>query len=472
MLSRICPAVLVMVAWFVAPPPAIRAQEPSPSPHARAEAFFAALASGSPDNYEAMVQANGTPAFLKRRTPDERRAMVERVRVDFGALSLVALDQPDESHVTMRVRGATGLEGRIELTVEAAPPHRIDGAGIQVGADAPPAGPAVPINPSMSPNALAKALDAHVGTLSNAGTFAGVVLVAKDGAQLLAKAYGQSNREASIPTSTATRFNVGSIGKIFTKTAIAQLISQGRLKRTDTIGQLLPDYPNPEARAATVDQLLEHQAGIADFFGPTFVDTPKTQFRSNADYYAFVAPQPLLFAPGARRQYCNGCYVVLGAVVARVSGMPYEDYIAKHVFGPAGMKGAGFFQADQLPTDVAMGYTRRSPRAPGTLTTNLDAHGMAGSGAGGVYASAADLLAVDNALRDGRLLDRASTAWVLEADVPPQGRATGGLGIAGGAPGINAALEADGTWTVVVLANLDPPAAESLARGIWKGLHD
>jgi CubicO group peptidase (beta-lactamase class C family) len=450
----------------------VRAQEAAPSSRARAEAYFAALASGDPDQFEAMVQTQGTEALLKRRTPEDRRAMVQRIRDDFGALTLVSIEQPDDTRVTMTVRGATGMEGRLEFETEPTPPYRIGAVSIRAGTGAgtPPAAPGVPISPAMSDAELSKALDAHVTSLAGADAFAGVVLLARDGTQVFAKAYGQANRETKQAAAVTTRFNVGSIGKMFTKTAVAQLVAQGKLKKTDTIGQWLPDYPNAEARVATVDQLLEHQAGIADFFGPKFDELPKAQFRSNDDYYRFVAPQALLFAPGAKRQYCNGCYVVLGAIVARVSGMPYEDYVAMHVFGPAGMKGAGFFQADRLPADVAIGYTRRSPRSPGTLIANLDTHGMAGSGAGGVYASAADLLAFDSALREGRLLDRASTAWVLGSDVPPQGRARGDLGIAGGAPGINAALESDGTWTVAVLANLDPPSAETLARGIRQGL--
>jgi CubicO group peptidase (beta-lactamase class C family) len=463
-------SLFVVAFLFASALPAVRAQGPAPSPRSRAEAFFAALASGSPDQFEAMAQAQCTPGFLTRRSADERRAMVERIRADFGALTLATLEQPDADHVALTVRGATGLEGRIELAIEAAPPRRIDAISVQVGGGAPPAGPPVPVNATMSDAELSAALDAHVTGLASADTFAGVVLLAKDGARVFAKAYGQANRETARSVTAGTRFNVGSIGKIFTKTAIAQLIAQGKLKKTDTIGQLLPDYPNPQAQFVTVDQLLEHQAGIADFFGPQFAALPKTQFRSNADYYRFVAPQALLFTPGTKRQYCNGCYVVLGAIIERLAGVPYEDYVSTQVFGPAGMNGAGFFQADRLPTEAAMGYTRRSPKAPGTLTTNLDTHGMAGSGAGGVYASAADLLAFDNALREGRLLDPASTAWILEAAAPARGRAMGALGIAGGAPGINAALESDGRWTVVVLANLDPPAAESLARGIWKGL--
>ena len=104
------------------------------------------------------------------------------------------------------------------------------------------------------------------------------------------------------------------------------------------------------------------------------------------------------------------------------------------------------------------------------LHSNVAMHGAAGSAAGGGYATAADLLAFDSALRTGTLLDAQRTGWMLNGGPAGSGRAAGGLGVAGGAPGINAALESDGTWTIVVLANLDPPAATSVAQAIRKAL--
>jgi CubicO group peptidase (beta-lactamase class C family) len=325
------------------------------------------------------------------------------------------------------------------------------------------------IGAAMGPAELARVLDEHIAPLASADAFAGVVLVAKNGEPVFQKSYGLADRERKIPITDTTRFNLGSINKIFTKTAIARLMAEGTLRAADTIGKLLPDYPNALAKSATVQQLLEHRAGIVDFFGPAFESAPKTSFRSNADYFSLVAPQPLLFEPGTNRRYCNGCYIVLGAIIERLSGIRYEDYIAEHVFRRAGMNGAGFFHADRLPADVALGYTRRGDGG-GALNTNERMHGAAGSGAGGAYASAADLLAFDNALRSQRLLDPKMTAWMLQVDHVTPGRSDGVIGIGGGAPGVNAVLESDGTWTVAVVGNLDPPSADALGQSIHRQL--
>ena len=433
----------------------------------RVDAFFKALASGDPDAFEAMAKEHYTPEMLARRTPADRKQMLERIRGDFGQLTLGEINRRKDGPVTIGVRGATGMQGSIELALEPPPTERIMRVAIEVG-DAGPRKSAPPppeVGATMTPAELTQSLDAYLAPMAAADAFSGVVLVARAGTPVYEKALGLADRDRKTPNTLDTRFSIGSINKIFTKTAVAQLVSQGKLKLSDTLGALLPDYPQETTKAATVDQLLSHQAGVADFFGPAFDQAPKDQFRSNADYYRLVSAQAPLFAPGARRQYCNGCYIVLGAIVARVSGVPYEDYIAAHVYKPAGMTAAG-------PTGggAAIGYTRRSRSGEGPLRSNVDMHGVSGSAAGGGYATARDLLKFDEALRAGRLTDAERTAWLLDLDRVTPGRTEGSLGIAGGAPGLNGILESNREWTVVVLANLDPPAAEQLGVAIHRQL--
>lgn len=334
-----------------------------------------------------------------------------------------------------------------------------------------------PVNPRMAPSELTAALDGWLAPQAASGAFAGVVLVAKDGTVVFERAYGTADRELAAPMSADLHFSLASIGKAFTRVAVGQLVQAGKLTFADTIGAVLPGYPNPEARGATVAQLLTHRGGIVDFFGPDFDAAPKERFRSNADYFSFVAPRPLLFPPGTRNQYCNGCYIVLGEIVAKVTGMPYERYVEENVFKPAGMKTAGFLSVGDA--NVARPYTRR--RGDGvTPVPATGMHGLRGSAAGGSFARAADLLAFDQAVRSERLLNPVLTDWfygiLTEAGVPDAlkaGTAPGGLrgiGIAGGAPGMNAVLEAGPTWTVVVVGNLDPPNAGRIASAIRRAL--
>ncbi len=124
---------------------------------------------------------------------------------------------------------------------------------------------------------------------------------------------------------------------------------------------------------------------------------------SNRDYYQFVSGLPMTFAPGTRRQYCNGCYIVLGEIVARSSGMAYEDYIDQHVFQPAGMKIAAFCgRSARREHGYRTPVNRRTDRRSAQQCLHARSGGQR---SGGAYASAADLLAFADALRHERLLD-------------------------------------------------------------------
>jgi CubicO group peptidase (beta-lactamase class C family) len=445
---RVIAVLTLAVVAGSAAPHARQGGGPEPEIRAHVDAFVAVLTKGTADQYETMAREHFAPPLLARATPADRRAMFERIRSDFGAITVAGIRVID-GVVTIGARGETKLAGRFQLTLESAAPFRIARVAIEVGDDGPPGPPVTPIalKPEMTAAEMTGVLDAYMKPLVERDAFAGVVVIARDGVPVTQRTYGLADRERGVAASADMRFNLGSINKLFTKAAIGQLVAAGKLALTDTVGALLPDYPDSPARKATVDQLLNHRGGIADFFGPAFDAAPKDRFRSNADYYRFVAAQPVRFEPGARNEYCNGCYIVLGAIVERVSGLPYETYMARHVFAPAGMKDTGWFPSDPLPERMARGYTRRTgPGSPdGPLHPNTAMHGAMGSAAGGGYATAADLLAFAKS-------------------------AGGGIGAAGGAPGINAALESNGTWTIVVLANLDPPAATSVAQAIRQAL--
>jgi CubicO group peptidase (beta-lactamase class C family) len=190
--------------------------------------------------------------------------------------------------------------------------------------------------------------------------FSGVVLVAQNFQPIFFKAYGYASKEFSVPNQLNTRFNLGSINKIFTKIAIGQLAHKGKLSLDDRLGKFMPGYPNAETREkVTVRHLVNMTSGIGDFFGPEFRDTPKDFIRHNRDYLRFFASKPLAFEPGSREMYSNGGYVVLGEIISAASGMDYYEYVRKNIFEPAGMKDSDWFEADAVVGNVAEGYTRQ-----------------------------------------------------------------------------------------------------------------
>ncbi len=286
-------------------------------------------------------------------------------------------------------------------------------------------------------------LGTTVDSLAAAQQFSGVVLIARGGSPVVEKAYGTGNN-------IETAFNLGSINKLFTQIAIRQLAAQGKINLDSTLGRYWPDYPNVGARRATIRQILDHRSGIGgDIFAAPAGKT-RHDVRSLADYFGLFARDSLEFAPGARQEYSNAGYIVLGLLIERLSGQSYYDYVRTHIYEPAGMTRTAPYPIDSLPPNTAIGYTKDGSR-------NTDLLPGRGSSAGGGYSTAHDLLRFLNAVRAGKI-----------ANAPGAGM----IGIAGGAPGLNAVMEGElaGGYDVIVLANSDPPAAERMSRALRERL--
>jgi len=184
------------------------------------------------------------------------------------------------------------------------------------------------------------------------------------------------------------------------------------------------------------------------------------------------------FVHVAKQQYVSGVYIVLGAIIEKVSGQDYYDYVREHIFKVAGMNNTDWYEADVMTPNLASGYTREgmADRAKGLRKNNFYTRPAKGSPAGGGYSTADDLLKYAAALRDGRLSlpnFRQPASPDQKGSSDPKRPHFAGLGIAGGAPGINAVLEANEAsgYTVVVMSNYDPPSAERVAKQIraWIG---
>jgi CubicO group peptidase (beta-lactamase class C family) len=287
-----------------------------------------------------------------------------------------------------------------------------------------------------------------VDSLAKTGDFSGVVLVARGGVPQFERAYGMADREAGRANDLETAFNLGSINKFFTAIAIRQLAAAGKLNLDSSLARVWADYPNRDvAKRVTIRQILEHRSGIqGNIFGAPSGRTRHDVLTLN-DYFQLFKDQPLAFEPGTQQQYSNAGYIVLGLLVERLSGVSYYDYVRTHIFVPAGMTRTASWKVDSLPANTAIGYTNEG--------RNTDLLPGRGSSAGGGYSTAHDLLRLLTALREHKI-----------ANAPEAGM----VGVAGGAPGINAALEMGlrGGYTVIALSNYDPPSATDVSQQIRK----
>ncbi len=165
--------------------------------------------------------------------------------------------------------------------------------------------------------------------------YRGVVLVAKDGEIVLRKGYGLADREAGTPNGPGTVFTIGSITKPFTAAAILKLESQGKLSVDDSIAKHLPNVPEDKT-GITIHHLLTHTSGLASDFAGDYDKVGRDE------YVRLALASTLQSLPGSKYEYANSGYSLLGAIVERASGRPYETYLREELLLPAGMKETGY----------------------------------------------------------------------------------------------------------------------------------
>lgn len=308
--------------------------------------------------------------------------------------------------------------------------------------------------------------------LARNGRFAGAALIAIDGRPLLRRVYGMADQGQGVENTFDTRFNIASMGKMFTAIAIGRLVQQGRLSFQDTVAQHLPDFPRDIAEQVTLHHLLTHTSGLGMYWSTPSYLRDRLSIRTVADYMAVLEPS-LAFTPGERFAYSNSGYIVLGAVIEKVTGRDFYDHVRDEIFVPAGMTHSDYATLDQL--------TELYARANGG--TGGGAHDPnRGGPAGGGYSTVDDLLKFQAALQAGQLVDADVLREMTTAHVtpprpgpPPYGYGFGVeaprgvriVGHTGGTPGYGALLDMylDVPATVALTTNLEGSLIAA-ARGI------
>ncbi|HVG08365.1 MAG TPA: serine hydrolase domain-containing protein [Thermoanaerobaculia bacterium] len=181
---------------------------------------------------------------------------------------------------------------------------------------------------------LGEKLDTHMSRLEAYG-FSGSLLVAKGGEVILDKGYGFADAQGKVPFTADTAFDIGSITKQFTATAILKLEMQGKLSVSDPISKWFEGVPE-DKKGITLHHLLTHSAGLEDVFGDDYEEMPRDRLVKAA------LGSKLLWAPGTRYRYSNAGYSLLATVVELASGKPYEEYVRENLWKPAGMTRTGY----------------------------------------------------------------------------------------------------------------------------------
>ncbi|HEX5257366.1 MAG TPA: serine hydrolase domain-containing protein [Sphingomicrobium sp.] len=325
------------------------------------------------------------------------------------------------------------------------------------------------------PNHGLGALQECLAASAKAGRLSGIVAVGRGGALAASDAFGHPDPAGRLSFSPRTPFNIASAGKMFTAVAIGQLVEKRKLSFDQPIGHVMAGLPASIGKI-TIDQLLTHRSGLGDYLRPENAEAIRAA-RTASDLLPLAIRDGFAFAPGSKQQYSNSGYVVLGAVIEKLSGMSYADYVRTHIFVPAGMSAADL--AGTAPRATAMTKHQPDGSMASVARPAPEIGGRRGGPAGGAVASALDMVKFGEALRSGKLLSRSIVEQLWAARVPGQSRdgaqvsyAYGfvrmdypdgrwAVGHGGGSLGINAEFDlfpASGE-TIVALSNYDPPSA-------------
>jgi CubicO group peptidase (beta-lactamase class C family) len=305
---------------------------------------------------------------------------------------------------------------------------------------------------------------------AESGSFSGVVLVACKGQPLFSAAYGDANRAKGQKNTLDTRFNLGSMNKMWTAVAIAQLVEQRKVDIEATVGTYLPDLSNAQLRdSVRIRHLLTHTSGLGTYFKRGYLRDRVAITRAE-QLGRFFMDDSLSFTPGSRSQYSNAGFAVLGMIVEKVSGVSYFEYVRRNVIERAGMSGADFITLP-LPTgNFATGYAT----PPGeSVQENTEFVERSSTPAGGAYANAASIVAFSRALWSGKLVAPSIVQQFTSGKVEMMGvkyafgfgeSFTNGwrsVGHNGGAPGVGADFRSFPEYDIdiVVLTNVDMPEA-------------
>jgi D-alanyl-D-alanine carboxypeptidase len=244
-------------------------------------------------------------------------------------------------------------------------------------------------------------LDAIAAKAFTADKPGAAVLVMKGGETLLRKGYGMADLEQGTKITPESVFRIGSVTKQFTSVAILQLVESGKIALADPITKFLPDYPT-QGKTITIEHLLTHTSGIQsytdkpDFFGVMRKDLTPAQlietFRND----------PMKFEPGAQWAYNNSGYILLGAILEKVSGMPYAEYLKKNVYPRAGLTHTYYGDNATIIPKRVPGYANEGGSLVNAAYLSMSLPYSAGS----LLSTVDDLARWNAAVAAGKVVDR------------------------------------------------------------------
>jgi len=466
-----------------------------PDTHAgkRAAEVIDLLNGTGPFQAEDYINNQYTPDFRDAFPIATHKSIFQITKTMFGIVKAVDVSKTTENEINVVLESEKG-DAWLNLSIEVEPeePYRIMTMGLAPGsrpAEKKKESVRTQIGKEESVVSLEeneellfsdiKQLNQYLEKRTKENKFSGTVLIAKDGKPVFHKAYGYASKRYKVPNKEDTKFNLGSLNKIFTTVALAQLMEKGKLSIDDPIGKYLDIFPPEIAEKVTIRHLINMRSGWGDYWGNEYFLSHRDNLRIVSDYMEFIKDIPLDFEPGTNFQHCNTGFEVAGSIIEKISGMDYFEYVKKNIYEPSGMTNTDSYHRDSPVENLAMGYTnmnRNDLRGEGYNWNNVFMMPPRGTPSGGGYSTAEDLLKYDIALRSHKLLSPEYTNFLLNrfegsaGDPDVQNKTSRS---AGAAPGICAfsGIDFQTSYSIIVLSNIDYPEAMIVGEGIMKMLN-
>jgi len=264
----------------------------------------------------------------------------------------------------------------------------------------------------LSKKELAKEINNYVERLAKRGVFSGAILIADKGEVLYQDAKGLASIRYDAKNTIDTKFNLGSMNKMFTSISVLQLVHSGKLALDDKLIKYVDRsyFSEGDFDGITIRQLLTHTSGLGWAPEP---NVKLSTFRKISDSIPYLKNTPLSYQPGTRFNYSNTGMQLLGMVIEKVSDQSYYDYVRENIYQPAGMQNTDSYDVDLPIKNLAMGYYYSTEMA--SMQSNLFVHTIKGGAAGGGYSTIGDLHKFAQALNSYQLLPKHLTEQAYSA---------------------------------------------------------
>lgn len=298
--------------------------------------------------------------------------------------------------------------------------------------------------------------------------FSGHVLIMKDAEVIAQRTRGYADKENNRLINDSTLFNISSIGKLLTRIAILQLVQEGKLSFDDKVAKWGVDLSNDKENEVTIKHLLTHRSGLGDYYAS------KAYKKSPADYVyidkimEIISAEEIKFKPGTETNYSNSGYIVLGAILQKVSGKSYEALLKEKLFLPLELSHTHFIYSGNEVTNRAWGYKLLSG---GKIKQVWDGNRLEEpTSAGNMYSTIGDLMKVSHSLlTNDRLLKSEYRAILFnnfemtETDFNRVKAAKAVVGYVGGNPGWSAKISflLTSGYTIITLCNFEEMAVST-----------